>query len=211
MIHPHTKVLNLDNNRGSGVFATQFIPKGTLVWVPSEIDQILSKEQVSTMAKSEREFLAEVAYLTNEGKYIVSYDNARYVNHSCDANSLTVVGIEISIAIRDIQPNEEISEDYGLYYSNEGFECICGSSKCRHKICEDDVQQHGNEWDSKVTSVFHLILKVEQPLWQVLHFTKKEQIEAILDGKICFPSCKILKCSPEYLQTAGELLWPSSI
>ncbi|HID99534.1 MAG TPA: SET domain-containing protein-lysine N-methyltransferase [Thiotrichaceae bacterium] len=211
MIYPHTKVLHFDNNRGFGVCATQFIPKGTLLWLPyEEVDKILSVEQVSAMSKSEREVLTQFTYLTNEGQYILSYDNGRYVNHSCDANSISIAGLELSIAIRDIQQDEEISEDYGLYYANGGFDdCLCGSSKCRHKICEDDIRQYGDEWDHKIASVFYLIPKVEQPLWQFISSKLREQIEAILANKISFPSCKILKCSPDELQKAANLLWPS--
>ncbi len=211
MIHPYTKVLNSDNNRGSGVFATHFIPKGTLITVPTEVDQVLSMEQVFAMPLSEREFLAKYAYLTNDGKYILHLDQARYMNHSCDSNTLTVVGIDICIAVRDILPNEEITEDYGLYYADDDtFECLCGSLKCRHKICEDDIQQHGDEWDHKIASVFHLIPTVEQPLWGFISSSLREEIEAILASNISFPSCKVLKCSPDYLQKAGELLWPST-
>jgi len=210
MIHPHTKVLNIDEQHGSGIFATQLIPKGTLITVPSEVDQVLSMEQVSAMPWSEREFLAEYAYLTNDGQYVLHHDEARYMNHSCDSNTLTVVDIDICIAVRDILVNEEITEDYGLYYADDDtFECLCGSLKCRKKIRQDDITQYGDEWDQSIASVFQLIPKVKQPLWQVISSSVREQIEAILAGKMSIPSCKVLKCSPDYLKKAGELLWPS--
>ncbi len=127
MIHPNTRVKHFGKHRGSGIVATRFIPAGTLVWIPGTSDEILSYAQVSALSPERKAYLADYAYLTNAGTYMVSSDSARFVNHSCNANSLTIAGPEVSIAIRDIAINEELSEDYGLYYANGGFEnCICG-------------------------------------------------------------------------------------
>lgn len=211
MMHPDSEVQDIDISRGTGVVATRHIPEGTLVWIPGETDQILSLQQVSAMPEKRKAYLADFAYLTNEGTYIVSNDIARFVNHSCDANCLSVAGLEISIAVRDIQEGEEITEDYGLYYANGGFEnCICGSSACRHNVSKDDVRQYGEEWDRKIFTSFSLVATVKQPLWPYISLSVREQIEAILTHEIDFPSCKTLKCSPAYLQQAGELLWPST-
>lgn len=59
---------------------------------------------------------------------------ARYINHSCDPNceSDTVEGKIIITAIRDIQPGEELSFDYGEEYYNEFIKpkgCRCGAAK----------------------------------------------------------------------------------
>ena len=209
MIYPYTQVLN-SQARGSGVFATRFIPKGTIVWVLSAVDRLFSIEQVAAMSPKEREDFGQVACLINEGVYLLSEDDTRFINHSCNANSLTVNGIEISLAIRDIQADEEITEDYGLYYANGGFgDCLCGSANCRRKICQDDIQQYGDKWDRQIEAVFPSIPQVEQPLWDAIAPARREQIETILAGKSPLPSCKSLKCSPEQLQQAAEYLWPA--
>lgn len=59
---------------------------------------------------------------------------ARYINHSCDPNceSDTVDGKIIITAIKDIQPGEELSFDYGEEYYNEFIKpkgCRCGAAK----------------------------------------------------------------------------------
>jgi uncharacterized protein len=209
MIHPHTKVLNFGEKDESGVFATQFIPKGTLITVPSEVDQILSLEEVAAMPLSERTFLSEYAYLNNQGEYVLHHDNARYMNHSCEPNTLTVVDIDICIAVRDILANEEITEDYGLYYAEIAFDCFCGSKTCRKKVRQEDIKEYGQEWDNKIASVFHLIPKVEQPLWEIAAPSLKVKIEQMLAEQMPLPSCQVLNCSPEHLQKACQLLWPA--
>ena len=44
MIHPHTELRFINEQMGFGVFATQFIPKGTIIWALDELDQILEAE-----------------------------------------------------------------------------------------------------------------------------------------------------------------------
>lgn len=210
-MHPDSDVQYLGDSRKAGVIASRFIAAGTLVWFPGETDQILSLQQVIEMSEDARKSLAEYAYLTNAGTYIVSRDIARFVNHSCAANSLSVAGLEISIAVRDIQKGEEITEEYGLYYANGGFDnCNCASSRCRHEITKDDVWKYGGEWDQRILTSFHLIPAVKQPLWRHMDPSLRVWIEAILAGESDFPSCKSLGCSHEYLEKAAELLWPST-
>lgn len=211
MMHPDSDVKYLGDSRKTGVIATRDIAEGTLVWFPGETDQVLSLQQVCQLSEIDREHLAEYAYLTNEGTYIVSEDMARFVNHSCDANSLSVAGLEISIAVRDIGKGEEITEDYGLYYANGGFaNCNCASSNCRHDITKGDVWIYGDDWDLKISTSFNLIATVEQPLWRHMGASLRARIEAILASKLALPSCKTLGCSREYLEKAAELLWPST-
>jgi uncharacterized protein len=77
---------------------------------------------------------------------IFSIDNgemkdAYYVNHSCDSNTWLEDAHRLS-AMRDIKMGEEISVDYALFDYEEnndgGWECQCGSSKCRGKVTGKD-------------------------------------------------------------------------
>jgi hypothetical protein len=59
---------------------------------------------------------------------------AMFINHSCDANCETTEtrGRVWIKAIRDIQPNEEITYDYCLYDGGDDEAiCNCGAKKCR--------------------------------------------------------------------------------
>ena len=65
-----------------------------------------------------------------------------YNNHSCDPNC-GLHGEITFVAIRDIEPNEELTVDYA-FIDNEDytFECHCGSPKCRHIVT-------GYDWKKK--------------------------------------------------------------
>ena len=41
MMHPSTELRYINQQIGFGVFATKFIPKGTIVWALDPFDQIL--------------------------------------------------------------------------------------------------------------------------------------------------------------------------
>jgi uncharacterized protein len=62
-----------------------------------------------------------------------------YVNHSCNPNA-GLKGQLATIAMRDIQPGEEITGDYCIVYSDEFFEfdCACGEMDCRSKVTSED-------------------------------------------------------------------------
>ncbi|MFA7681900.1 MAG: SET domain-containing protein-lysine N-methyltransferase [Candidatus Peribacteraceae bacterium] len=63
-----------------------------------------------------------------------------FVNHSCNPNC----GIKIDkrcvrlIAIKQIEPGEEITWDYSttMYHDDFKMKCLCGSEICRKVICE---------------------------------------------------------------------------
>lgn len=46
MIHPDTELRFVTPDIGNGVFATRFIPKGTLTWVRDRLDQTFTPEDV---------------------------------------------------------------------------------------------------------------------------------------------------------------------
>jgi len=59
-------------------------------------------------------------------------------NHSCDPNCGFLDGIKL-VAIRDINPNEELVIEYVTTESSfESFDCNCGSDNCRKVITATD-------------------------------------------------------------------------
>jgi SET domain-containing protein len=60
----------------------------------------------------------------------------RFINHSCDPNVAQVTKRKM-VAIKDISAGEELSFDYSLTESEEGWmikNCSCKSENCRGKI-----------------------------------------------------------------------------
>lgn len=70
------------------------------------------------------------------------FEDADYINHSCDPNCGIKDRLKI-VAMRDIEPGEEITIDYAMMESSDyGFECNCGSENCRKIVT-------GNDWKIK--------------------------------------------------------------
>lgn len=64
-----------------------------------------------------------------------------HVNHSCNP-TVGLLGNCVCIAMRDIEPGEELSSDYAMFLSDPDFNlnCTCGNSECRHNITGLDWQ-----------------------------------------------------------------------
>lgn len=80
------------------------------------------------------------SYLDYQNRVIIPWDEGKYVNHSCVPNSTGILEFDnISIALRPIEADEEIVEDYYCYYGHfETFSCCCGAPGCRGTISQFD-------------------------------------------------------------------------
>lgn len=97
---------------GLGVFAAKFIAKGTRVWEYREgFDHRVSEDFVKSLPKPAQSTLKHYSGLWGGG-YVISADDARYLNHSESPNLKTFAEPDCDIAIRDIQIDEELLEDY---------------------------------------------------------------------------------------------------
>ena len=102
---------------GKGVFAKRDFKKGELVLKWNR--KILTKLEAGKLNTKQKH------YLYQEGnKYFLMQPPEKYVNHSCEAN--TVAKNKSDIAIRNIKKGEEITSSY----ANFSFKCKCGSKKC---------------------------------------------------------------------------------
>lgn len=102
-----------DPRMGLGLFATEFIPKGAIVWEFVEgVDIKVTIEKVEQMSEAQQEYFEKYAWV-EDGYYYSSCDLTNFVNHSYQPN-LKIVG-DTMIALRDIQPEEELFEDYGTF------------------------------------------------------------------------------------------------
>jgi hypothetical protein len=62
-----------------------------------------------------------------------------FVNHSCDPNA-GLRGNVVLVAMRNIEPGEEITYDYAMSdaISLNEFDCRCGTVHCRSQVLADD-------------------------------------------------------------------------
>lgn len=108
--------LGLSDRHGIGLFAAQFIPKGTVTWEFSqELDTGYSEDQINRMSIPAREQFLKYAYFDKVlEKYILCFDDQRFINHcSVSPNILSTPWRDI--AARDIQEGEELVCDYNCY------------------------------------------------------------------------------------------------
>jgi hypothetical protein len=180
---------------GSGVFASHFIPKGTIVFFPDPLDQIISSARFAAMPRIWQQLVDKYGYVNRDGNWIVGWDNSIYINHSCNPNALdTPFGFEI--AIQDIQPGEQMTIDYGLLNLTEDMPVSCGCLNCRKVLHPDDMQKYASLWDAQIKAALLVVPQVPQPLWAYMDTAVCEQVVAVLDGKLAFPSVRSMVYTP---------------
>ena len=109
---------------GLGVFAARDFKKGEMV-IRYSLPKILTRKEVDKLSEKEKEYVSSVG----EGKYILHQPPARFVNHSCDAN--TYSNHLCDIANREIKKGEEITANYLDEKVPElKMRCKCASKNC---------------------------------------------------------------------------------
>jgi hypothetical protein len=130
----------LPEKGGYGVFACEPVRQGErlLVWG----GDIISREQIALLPFPLQAYVVQV----EEDAYLAprEYDEPEtgdYINHSCDPNA-GFDGQIVLIAMRDIQPDEEICIDYAMCDGSpyDEFACQCGAANCRGRITGNDWQ-----------------------------------------------------------------------
>jgi uncharacterized protein len=123
--------------KGRGVFAVAAIPAGTTVAgfgghvvSRAELDDLDHEVQIHALQIDDDLFLASS----------LSFDDADYVNHSCEPNA-GLLGNVIVVAMTDIAPGEEICFDYAMCDSDDYDEFVC---ECRTPSCRGLVT--GADW-----------------------------------------------------------------
>ncbi|MEK4627421.1 MAG: SET domain-containing protein [Solibacillus sp.] len=175
MIHPSTELRFINEKIGFGVFATKFIPKGTIVWALDQFDQIIQPSILNKIDPNRRAIIQKYAYRNEKGQYVLCWDLGRYVNHSFHANCIGTA-YNCEVAIRDIYPGEQLTDDYGTLNIEEPFECIKEEGTNRQIVYPDDLLIYYKQWDQQVLDALTDFTQVEQPL---LHLIDKEDLNKL--------------------------------
>ena len=181
MIYPKTELQFISDEIGHGVVATEFIPAGTITWALDKLDREFTPADFEKMDPLYQDILEFYTFRNNVGNLILCWDNGRYVNHSFDSNCLTTA-YDFEIAIRDIHPGEQLTDDYGYLNISAPFKGIDEGTK-RKVVYPDDLVNYHQEWDDKLLKVFHLIPKVNQPLISLIKPELWQEIEDVAQGK----------------------------
>ena len=146
-LSPKTKIIKSEV-QGLGLFALEAIKGGEIIGIKSGhiIDKNILK-QTGGLKNNIGQAMLQISDEFFVGPLIVGEikDSMMYVNHSCDPN-IGILGNVISVAMRDIEGGEELTNDYAMWLSDNNYrlECKCGGTECRRVIT-------GNDW--KVTEL----------------------------------------------------------
>jgi hypothetical protein len=169
VIHPHTQLRFINPGLGFGVFATRRIPKGTLTWVRDDLDQVVLSDRIAALAPVYQALLEKYTFRDASGQHILCWDLGRFMDHSCVPSCLGLEA-DFEVAVRDIQPGEELTDDYGTLHllAHEGFDCRCGAAGCRGCVGAGDRAAQAAAWEALWGPALALLGQVPQPLGPVL-------------------------------------------
>lgn len=135
---------------GFGIYARRDIPKGTRIieYVGERITKKEAERRADEdlfVARSDSEKGAVYIFVLNKRYDIdgnVSYNTAKYINHSCDPNCETEIirGKIWIIALKDIRLGEELSYNYG--YDLDDYQehpCRCRTHRCVGYIASEEL------------------------------------------------------------------------
>jgi hypothetical protein len=201
MIHPFTELKFISEQKGYGVVAKQFIPKGTITWVQDSLDMVFDQKKLAELGPNYAPIVDTYSFRDNQGNFVLCWDLAKYVNHSFNSNCLTTP-YNFEIAIRDIHPGEELTDDYGYLNITEPFEAM-PEGGTRTVVYPDDLLRYHKIWDDKIADAMPLLNSVDQPLMYFIDEATQTKVQAILTGKETMES--ILTCYYDPQQTTHSL------
>jgi uncharacterized protein len=181
MIHPDTELKFINDKIGYGVVATKLIKKGTITWALDKLDREFTPSEIKKMEPVYQNIIDIYSYRNNKGNFILCWDISRFVNHSFKPSCFTTA-YDFEIAIRDIHPGEELTDDYGYLNLVEPFEAASEGTK-RKVVYPDDLPRYYKEWDEMVLRSLKTTPKLDQPLKQFVSKSNWKKIENVVSGK----------------------------
>lgn len=177
MIHPDTYVKQ--TSTGLGVFAARKFVRGEVLWISDDLDIKLSYEDYQKLPWQTKEKVSIYGYLDFDNRVVIAWDESKLVNHSCSPNSTGLLQFDnVSVALRDIEKDEEILEDYYSYYGHfETFNCGCQAEKCRQIILNNNSYDPSLRLD--FAEVGELMTSIPQYLLSVKSKVNEEFLETL--------------------------------
>lgn len=188
MIHPSTEVRRVSTEVGYGLFATTLIPRGTITWVLDALDIRMTDAQVAALPEAYQPVIERYAYRDATGRHILCWDFGRFMNHSCEPTT-TSIGTLCDVALRDIQPGEQLTCEYAMLNLTESVTCHCGSKTCRGTIAANDLIRLAPATDKLAAGLVSQIAETPQPLLPFMNEGERERLLKIARGELPVPSC----------------------
>jgi SET domain-containing protein len=191
MIHPDTELRFISKEKGFGVVAKKLIPKGTITWAFDTLDMVFTPAQVAALEPPFKPTLDKYCYRDHKGNYILCWDYARFVNHSFRSSCISTA-YNFELAVRDIQPGEELTDDYGYLNVEEPWESLPEPGSERTHVRPDDLLNYHEEWDAQLREAFRTFKAVDQPLAWLIEEQFREKVKLVATRKAEMDS--ILAC-----------------
>jgi hypothetical protein len=202
MIHPKTELKYIDDIVGYGVFATEKIPEGTIVYVKDSLELVITPTEYLLHSEEMQEAIDKYSYIDENGHRIVSWDFAKYVNHCCNYNTIST-GYGFEIAIRDIEKGEQITDEYGIFNLEREMDCLCRDLGCRKKIKPEDFEINYHQWDRKIIKSMVKLFTIEQPLMRFIDNETRRQLDDFSQNPNLYKSVYSLKYHPQQSLTVA--------
>lgn len=181
MIHPDTELRFISEAVGYGVVTKKFIPQGTITWVQDDLDRVFTPSDIARISPAMQEYLETYCFTNAQGNKILCWDNAKYVNHSFRPSCMSTA-YDFEIAIRDIHPGEELTDDYGYLNVSEPFEVVDEGTE-RKIVYPDDLLKYHQEYDRAIQKNLSRIASVGQPLQKFIPSNIWEEFQRVMEGK----------------------------
>jgi len=181
MIHPDTELRFINDVVGYGVVAKKLIPKGTITWVQDDLDKVYTPNDIEKISPLMQKYLETYCFMNNKGEKVLCWDNAKFVNHSFNSSCMSTA-YDFEIAVRDIHPGEQLTDDYGYLNISEPFEPEDEGTE-RKVVYPDDILTYHNEWDRSIVDNLENISKVEQPLQKFIPKKNWEEFNKVMNGE----------------------------
>ncbi|MCP4126103.1 MAG: SET domain-containing protein, partial [Gammaproteobacteria bacterium] len=164
VLHPAIVVRNKDTIQGNGLFTTQLIRKGTLIWKLDE--PTYTWKEIKTWQEDRFKAFEQYGFQCGIDRYSLPEGPSREMNHSCDPSTWWTDSDSL-IARRDIQAGEEVTYDYSSCDIDIGLdiECNCGTQCCRGNISNRDFldsrwqEQYGSNLPPHVLNAIRMALR----------------------------------------------------
>ncbi|GAB4529971.1 MAG: hypothetical protein Kow0063_07530 [Anaerolineae bacterium] len=192
MIHPDTRLKWINPHIGYGVFATAFIPMGTMVYVEDPLDIVIGPDSPLLHDPAYRHLISKYACIDTQGNRVISWDIAKYVNHCCHYNCLST-GYGFEIAVRNIQAGEELTDDYGVFNLEDELKLTCRYEDCRKVVRATDFDTYAGEWDAVLRRALQEFQKVPQPLLKYLNAQTYDELMGYLTSGHGYKSIQALR------------------
>ena len=196
MIHPDTELRWVNSTVGYGVFATNLIPEGTIVYVKDQLEVSISPDNYLILDNNYREIIDKYSFIDDKGNRIISWDIAKYVNHCCNCNTMST-GYGFEIATRDIFPGEQITDEYGLFNVEYEMDLSCGYENCRKRLRITDFDTYYKDWDKKLKKIILKSETVEQPIMKFVDKETQKELRTFITTGKQYKSVTYLRYKPE--------------